>query len=272
MLLGTWVKITLIHSLALLHLSASLPRDKFILQGEEIKVDTMPHSVFIIIGYEWPIETTYCSGSILNHRWVLTAAHCVAEIPPRHGNVKIRFGIDSLHQEGAISDVKKAICYKRYYYWQIHPHDICLLQTFDEIPFSESVQPVALPSPDETVEAVSMVSVAGWGRERQRIEDELMARLLAVNLSMVEIVQCSKNFGVDLRDEEPGIVFCAGKHGSNRGPCYGDSGSAAVFKRSDNSTWVALGVTVAGNCVGLSYFVSVPYYNKWIKKKLKQYS
>lgn len=213
---------------------------------------------------------SFCSGSVLNQRWVLTAAHYAIRVPSRDGHFKIRFGIDTFSQEGPVSDIKMAICYTRYYRFPLASNDICLLKTFDEIPFSESVQPIALPLPNETIGSVSSIRVAGWDRTMEFLLDEKTTHLMAVDLPMIGLRECSDN-GRDLTTDEPGSVFCAGDTELFKGICYGDSGSAAVIRR-DNRTWVALGISSGGNCEGTSLFVSVPYFILWIKRKLRQYS
>ena len=275
MLFEIRLEMILFLSFTLVHLSAPSPREKMIRGGEVINIETMPHSVVIIVPNIWPTELEICFGSILNHRWVLTAAHCVSDKSPRGTYIKIRFGIDSYSQLGPVSDVGKAVCYNRHYYMRIAAHDICLLQTFDEIPFSEKVQPLALPFPNETLESVSMVRVAGWGLKSffHPSGDFVTTRLRALNIPIIGMPECSKHVGIDFTVEEPGMVFCAGDKEEKAGTgCPGDSGSASVVRRSDNSTWVGIGVLQGGNvCGGLSLFPSIPYHTKWIKK-LKQYS
>ena len=270
MLFGSWFEMIILLSLDLMHLSVGSPREKFVMKGEFIEIETMPHAAMLILGTKWPTDTSICCASVLNHRWVLTAAHCVADLHPRYGNVKMRFGIDHYSQEGPVMDVMRAVCRKRFYRFPDKPEDICLLQTFDEIPFSEKVQPVALPLANETVESVSTVRVAGWGQmsEMVPVEDFITKRLRAVDIPIIGLRECSK--GADLTVDDD--LFCAGDEASGKGLCYGDSGSSAVIRRSDNRTWVALGVVSSGYCLGPTAFVSVVYHASWIKRKMRQYS
>ena len=133
--------------LAFLHLSVLVtcqsPREKLIMFGEHIKIETMPHAVAGIVALEWPNDLNYFHGFLIHHRWVLTAAHVFKKMFKRpsfrDSLLKIRFGIDDVSQEGLVSDVRRIVCHEGYK--QFMENDICLVQTMDEIPFSDSVQP-----------------------------------------------------------------------------------------------------------------------------------
>ena len=269
---GKWIQVT-IHLLATLRLSAIVtaqsPQRKLIVAGKPVKIEAMPHSVLVLISNRWPDETDFCSGSILNHRWVLTVAHCTRSIS-KDGLLKIRFGIDSYDQEGPISDVRKIVCHKGYRRDWIGK-DICLLQTFNEIPFSDRVQPVALPLPEEKLDSVTDVRVAGWGFVEKTHLRQVTTVLLVADLPMIGLTECDAHFLYDLRLEDPGSIFCAGKETIDQSTCSGDSGSAAVIRRNDNKTWVAMGITVAGKCKGPAIFMPVPYYLDWINRSLSQH-
>ena len=264
-------KWTAVRSLALLHLSvlvsAGSPREKFIKYGERIQIETMPHTVAILLVYEWPKFLRICSGSIVTHRWVLSAAHCGTMEKPKADLFKIRFGMDTYSQEGPVSDVKKRVCHPRSK-WDFGDADICLLQTFDEIPFSDRVQPVLIP---RSSEAVTQVRVAGWGMNRHL---DYPPYLSAIDLPIISDAECDGYLGGDLAAEEPGTFFCAGKDGDRKSktPYYGDSGSGAVIRSSDNKSWIALGVTSWGTGNGATVFISVPNYANWIRKTLNKYS
>ena len=274
---GTW---TAVHSLALLHLpvllKAKSPQEKMIRFGKPVKIETMPHSVAIIIAYEWPGDAIVGSGSIIDHRWVLTAAHCFDDFfkytPTKSRLVKIRFGMNSYLQEGPVSDVIKIICHERWGTKRV-AYDICLVQTIDEIPFSDRVQPALRPLANETVDKFDEVIVAGWGSNEKVAFD--VNYLSAVDLLMITDDECGREFGLDLRKQVPGSFFCAGKNDQldAKSVCYGDSGSSAVVRRGGNGSWVTLGVTAVAlvGCGGVTLFISVSYFNDWITDTLNKY-
>ena len=267
----------ILRSIALLFVPATVtafsPQEKLIYNGEHIDIESMPHSVAILMFANWPEDLTVCSGSILDHRWVMTAAHCPKPVYNQPNIIKLRFGIDSYNQEGPIIDVKKIVCHKGYRSFWIRK-DICLLQTFDEIPFSDRVQPVALPLPEEKLDSVTDVRVAGWGfLDGSHGNGIITTYLAAVDLPILGFVACDGHFEVDLKLEDPGTFFCAGAESIiPKTACQGDSGSAAVIKRSDNQTWVAMGITVFGKCQGPVIFIPVSLYLDWIGENLKENS
>ena len=269
-----WVGVTLFLSFYQLGLrviaKVESPGEKFIVSGDPVKIEEMPYVVSILIAIDWPNNLIICSGSILSNRWVLSTGHCFEDLSVRDGHIKIRAGVDDYSQEGPVIDVKR-IVYPRLGTLFID-RDICLLQTFDEIPFSDRVQPVGLPLADEKVESITKVRVAGWGEGGDFIL-ELAASLTAVDLEILELRVCSKYYDYDYRHPETGSIFCAGKDFDPPiSTCSGDTGSGGVIRRSDNKTWVIMGVERRNRCRGRTLFVSVPHHITWINKQMRQYS
>ena len=270
MALGKW---DAAHLLVLLHLSVLVstqsPREKLIAFGEHIKIETMPHAVVILAAHVWPDSMDLFSGSILTERWVLTSAHTFTDFFVKNsegGNVKIRSGIDHYSQEGYVGNVKRIICHEKY---KDVPYDLCILQTFDQMSYSDRVRASSPPWPNETVNSFTHVRVAGWGMTES---EHLPWELSAVDIPIMDNEECGKALGLELGSLEPGSFFCAGSHEwAAKTPCFGDSGSLAVVRRK-NVSWVALGVTARGNdCAGTTLFMSVPYFKDWIKKYIEMY-
>lgn len=89
-----------------------LPQSEFVMPGNRTEIETMSHSVSAVIAYTWPANTTVCSGSILNHRWVWSAAHCFKRLSEETSLVKLRFGVDD-YTQGATA-AKKIQFHHRY--------------------------------------------------------------------------------------------------------------------------------------------------------------
>lgn len=71
-----------------------------IVGGKNGDVADFPYQVSLSLQiYEWVVEKHFCGGSILTPLWILTAGHCVTEIP-QIGDIYIRAGINELNEDG----------------------------------------------------------------------------------------------------------------------------------------------------------------------------
>lgn len=175
--------------------SASNTDDDKIVGGYPIAITKVP----------WQVGLVYfgrhsCGGSIINQRWILTAAHCLTVLFPLR--YKVRIGTDD-KKGGKLYKVRSFKIHQQYGEFFVD-YDFGLLELKDELTFTDRIQPVQLPKiGDEHIPTGSNVLVSGWGVTKNRTEPTRYLR--AVEVPTVDQDVCNEVYEgkVTLR------MFCA---------------------------------------------------------------
>ncbi|XP_058125599.1 trypsin-3-like isoform X1 [Anopheles coustani] len=187
-----------------------------IVGGFEIDVSETPYQVSLQY-----INSHRCGGSVLNNKWILTAAHCTDGISL--SALAVRLGSSKHASGGTVVKVANVVQHPNYDS-ETTDFDFALLELEGELSFSDVVQPVALPEQDEPVEDGTLTIVSGWGNTQSAAESNAVLR--AANVPTVNQQECDqayKSFG-GITDS----MLCAGyKHGG-KDACQGDSGGPLV--------------------------------------------
>ncbi|XP_055543530.1 CLIP domain-containing serine protease B4-like [Wyeomyia smithii] len=149
----------------------------------------------------------HCGGSLINSRYIVTAAHCTKLIPNDWQVVGVRLGEYDLSNdgqdcnEGVCADVPvdvsidKIIVHKDYdKRVKAQYNDIALIRFDRDVLFSNYIQPICLPV-DESERLSNIVGTravaAGWGRTKTASSSDIR---LKVELDIRYTTQCSNIF------------------------------------------------------------------------------
>ncbi|XP_041052134.1 coagulation factor IX-like [Carcharodon carcharias] len=246
------------------HVKSEASDDTRIVGGEECPKGECPWQAMLL---DVTKKKGFCGGTILNEKWVITAAHCF-HYPLSFQVVVGEHNVNEIEGTETYHEVEEVIKYPRYNASRSrYDHDIALILLKTPIQFNAFTIPICLPE-KHFAEKVLMTQdygmVSGWGQLANM--GSTAALLHKINIPYVERSACKDSSKYSVT----GNMFCAGNSDGNKDACKGDSGGPHTtnFK----NTWFLTGIVSWGDGCAVSgrygFYTRVSRYYGWIKQKI----
>ncbi|GIY77986.1 prothrombin [Caerostris darwini] len=248
-----------------------------IVGGHNTKKGAYPWQVML-----WePSLKSFCGGSLLNERWIATAAHCFVNYKNlKWDRVVIKLGkYDREYEEEEefrtfIADPSSIVVHPAYNK-NTFDNDLALVRLRDHVHFTDYILPVCLGDRNlgETLltsvsanEPIQMGTVTGWGKLKEFGASPRYLQEIRLPIVDQRICLTSTNYSVSRN------MFCAGYAQEILGDaCHGDSGGP--FLMSHSNRWYLIGIVSWGEGCGkankFGFYTRIPNYLPWIKGIMK---
>lgn len=276
---GPTLRLSSLSMALLLGSTSALAADKIprVVGGTGADPGQFPWQVALVGDGASPYDTLQCGGSIINERWILTAAHCAGT-----DLMTVVVGASDLTDTSAaqILTVKQ---------WIVHPdyvdadfaqageigydNDVALIELETPIDFAAcgsncATIDVVTPENETSVMALSSSAyVSGWG-ETVTSTSELSYYPPDLQWATLSIVSCTESPSLYVSSEISNNMFCAGVSDFSKDTCQGDSGGPLVVLNESGTGYVQAGVVSWGSGCAVSGYPGVytrlSQYQRWI--------
>ena len=251
-----------------------------IIGGEPVAITEVPWQVGLIKAKGGPTlwNAQFCGGTVLNARWVVTAAHCMFDEHDdlwKPKGIKIIAGVDDLDaprgtNEHRVSSIVLSPGYEGGF------NDIALIQISDQFDLSDSgIVPASLPlalDGDDVPALGTDITVSGWGEAEAYGAGDYPYLLQVATLDVLAAPLADDCGDYLLSDWNYRYEMCVGVDEGGRDTCQGDSGGPYVATLDGDGDLTPeptlVGVTSWGNgCAGAGYpgfATRVSAYVDWI--------
>ncbi|XP_001657964.2 venom serine protease [Aedes aegypti] len=206
--------------------------------------------------------SVFCSGVIISYRYILTAAHCVQNIPNSQrlqalvGDHDYKTGLETPYSQ--IYDIESIVMHENYNQ-DSRDNDIAVLKTTADIQWTRGVGPVCLPFNYWYYDFNKLqVDVAGWGTTSYG--GQISTTLRRVTLDVIANADCGKAQYVN---NQKLCTFTPGKD-----TCQYDSGGPLYLRGVQRMYTIGV-VSYGGACAASTPSVNtrITAYLSWIQNK-----